>query len=83
MTANSLLDMQRNIESATTLVRAYSGSDVSKAVCAMLEVMTDSYKVELMTVKPDDLVRLQALILQTEAIRAVVSGDQQHGTAQL
>ncbi len=83
MIAFSLLDMQRNIESATALVRAYAGSDVSKAVCVMLEEMISSYKVELMTVKPDELVRLQSLILQTEAIRAVVSGDQQHGTAQL
>lgn len=83
MIAYSLLDMQRNIESATSLVRAYAGSDVSKAVCVMLEEMISSYKVELMTVKPDELVRLQALILQTEAIRAIVSGDQQHGTAQL
>jgi hypothetical protein len=81
--AFSLLEMQRGIESATALVRAYAGSDVSKAVCAMLEEIIASYKVELMTVKPDELVRLQSLILQTEAIRAIVSGDQQHGTAQL
>ena len=83
MIAFNILDMQRNIESATALVRAYAGSDVSKAVCVMLEEMISSYKIELMTVKADELVRLQSLILQSEAIRAVVSGDQQHGTPQL
>ena len=79
----NLLEMQRGIEASTALVRAYAGSDVSKAVCAMLEELIAAYKVELMNVTPDKLIRLQSLILQTQAIYEVVSGDRQHGTAQL
>ena len=83
MEFTNILDMQRGIEASTALVRAYAGSDVSKAVCVMLEGVISSYKMELMNVTPDGLVRLQSLVQQAEAIRAVVSGDRQHGTAQL
>jgi hypothetical protein len=83
MEFTNILDMQRGIEASTALVRAYAGSDVSKAVCVMLEEVISSYKMELMNVTPDGLVRLQSLVQQAEAIRAVVSGDRQHGTAQL
>ena len=80
---NDVLKMQASIEASTALVRAYAGSDVSRAICGMLQALVDAYKDELMNVSPDGLTRLQALVRQTDAIRAVVSGDRQHGTAQL
>lgn len=65
----------KQMSSATTVVRAYAGSDASNALLAMLDALIDSYKLDLMHVKPDGLDRLQAAIQQTVAIRAVVADD--------
>jgi hypothetical protein len=80
---SDVMRTQEAIEASTALVRAYAGSDVGKAVCAMLQALVAAYKDELMNVKPDQLIRLQTLVLQTEAIYGIVSGDKQLGTAQL
>lgn len=71
------LNAMRSIGSAASVVRAFHGSDSSKAVCAMLDALMDSYKLDLMHVSPENLVRLQACILQTAAIRNVVADDSQ------
>lgn len=65
----------QHMASATSVVRAYAGSEASKAMLVLLDALIDSYKLDLMHVKPDGLDRLQAAIGQAAAIRAVVADD--------
>ena len=65
----------RSIDSAATAVRACSGSDANRAACTMLDALIESYTFDLMQVKPDALVRLQAAILQSQAIRRVLADE--------
>ena len=44
---------------------------------AMLDALIDSYKIDLMHVNADGLVRLQSCIRQVLAIRAVVADESQ------
>ena len=41
----------------------------------MLDALIESYKLDLMRVMPDGLVRVQTAIQQTNAIRAVSNGQ--------
>lgn len=67
----------RDMGHAAEVVRAFSGSDTSGAIRAMLDALIESYKLDLMYVAPDGLMRLQAAIQQTKAIRAVVADESQ------
>lgn len=69
----AMKDMSR----AAEVVRALSGCDSSNAVCAMLDALIESYKLDLMHVTPDGLTRLQAALRQTQSIRDVVAGESQ------
>ena len=75
MRLDEQLAVQKDMNSAASVVRAYAGSDASSAVLAMLDALMDSYKLDLMHVRPDGLERLQAAIQQSAAIRAVVAND--------
>lgn len=61
---------------AAEVVRAFSASDTSIAICAMLDALIESYKLDLMRVIPEHLIRLQTAIQQTQAIRRVISGEE-------
>lgn len=58
-------------------VAAYRGSDCLNHVDAMLTSLSEVYKSRLADVSVDELVRVQALLKQTLAIRGVIRGDQQ------
>lgn len=75
MKADGQLTALKQMASAAIVVHAYAGSDSSKSMLAMLDALIESYKLDLMHVRPDGLDRLQAAIQQTAAIRAVVAGD--------
>lgn len=77
MKLDASLTAMKQMASAATVVRAYAASESSKALLAMLDALADSYKLDLMHVRPDGLDRLQAAILQTMAIRNVVADDTQ------
>ncbi len=65
----------QDIQNAAEVVRAFSASDTSQAINAMLDALIESYKLELMRVLPDGLVRVQTAIQQTIAIRQVINGQ--------
>ena len=65
----------QDIQNAAEVVRAFSASDTSQAINAMLDALIESYKLELMRVSPDGLVRVQTAIQQTIAIRQVINGQ--------
>lgn len=75
MKVDDEMTAMKQMASATSVVRAYAGSDSSKALLSMLDALIDSYKLDLMVVTPDKLMHLQAAIRQTAAIRAVVADD--------
>ena len=75
--ADAAMTAMKIMANAAEVVRAFSSSDTAKATCAMLDALIESYKLDLMHVTPEGLVRLQASILQTQAIRNVVAGDTQ------
>ena len=71
---NAMLAMQK-MASASNLVREYAGSDSASAMLALLDALIDSYKLDLMHVKPDGLERLQAAINQCQALRNVAANQ--------
>lgn len=58
------------------VVAEYRDTDPIKAVDRMLLELSNIYKNQLADVKPEDLVRMQACLKQTLAIRAVMRGEQ-------
>ena len=75
--ADPAIKAMKEMASAAEVVRAFSCSDTARATCAMLDALIESYKLDLMRVAPDGLVRLQAAIQQTQAIRSVIAGESQ------
>lgn len=71
------LDQQVHEEliNATSVVRAYSGSDVSRNVIEMLDALGSSYTMDLVHCKPEDLIRIQSAIKQIYAIRNVLAAE--------
>ncbi len=67
--------VQERLTDATLLVREYAGTDGSKAVLAMLDALAQSYLIDLVNVKPDGLVAIQAALKQVYAIRRVMDND--------
>lgn len=65
----------RDMANAAEVVRAFSGSDTSIAICALLDALIESYKLDLMRVLPEHLYQLQAAIRQTQSIRNVIAGE--------
>ena len=67
----------QDMSNAAEVVRAFSRSDASLAMCAMLDALVESYKLDLMRVGVDGLARLQGAIQQAQSIRDVVAGTSQ------
>ncbi len=67
----------KDMASAAEVVRAFSGSDTARATCAMLDALIESYKLDLIRVLPEHLIRLQTAIQQTQSIRNVIAGESQ------
>ena len=65
----------KHIANSASVIRALCGADYAKAMCAMLDALMDSYKIDLMYVAPEKLSRLQACILQIQAIRNTVADE--------
>lgn len=63
--------------SASFSVAQYGGSDPMNAMDEMLSQMAEVYRDRLADVSVDELVRIQACLRQTLAIRAVIRGAQQ------
>lgn len=64
----------RDMGNAAQVVCAYADSDTARATCAMLDALIESYKLDLVHVLPEHLIRTQAAIQQTVAIRNVIAG---------
>ena len=77
MSMDESTDAIKRMASAAGVVRAFCGSDASRTMVAMLDALIDSYKIDLMHVNADGLVRLQSCIRQVLAIRAVVADESQ------
>lgn len=67
------MDEMNKMLQASTVVRAYSHSEAARALVALLDALIETYKMDLMQVKPDKLVELQSKLFQTVAIRNVVA----------
>jgi hypothetical protein len=70
------LRAMRKLQEATTTVAEFRGTDPLKHVDQMLTSLADVYKSQLADVSVDELVRVQAHLKQTLAIRAAIRGDQ-------
>lgn len=75
MEDESLIAM-RKLQDSSTSVAEFRGTDPLKHVDQMLTSLADTYKHQLADVTVDDLVRIQAFLKQTLAIRAVLRGNQ-------
>jgi hypothetical protein len=75
--ADAATKAMQNMGHAAEVVRAFSGSDTSGVICAMLDALIEIYKLDLMHVTPEGLIRLQAALRQTQSIRDVVAGESQ------
>ena len=60
---------------ATANVRAYAGSELSQHAVDLLDALVTSYCLDLIHVQPEGLVRLQAALKQTVALRSVFAND--------
>lgn len=56
-------------------VRAYADSELSKHVVELLDALSASYCLDLMHVPPEGLVKIQAALRQTAALRAVFTNE--------
>ena len=70
------LRAMRSLQESARVVNEFKGTDPMKFVDAMLTGLADLYKSQLADVTVDELVRVQAQLKQTLAIRAVIRGDQ-------
>lgn len=66
----------RALQESTVAVAEFRATDPMKHLDAMLTSLADVYKAQLADVTVDELVRVQAHLKQTLAIRAVIRGDQ-------
>lgn len=73
--ANMEIQAHNNLTAAARNVRLFNGSDVSVQAIEMLDALIASYCLDLMSVSPEGLVRLQSALQQTSAIRAVFAND--------
>lgn len=64
------------LQDSSKAVSEFKGTDPLKFVDQMLTHLADVYKSQLADVTVDELVRVQAHLKQTLAIRAAVRGDQ-------
>ena len=69
------LRVMRALQQSTAAVSEYRGADPMRHVDAMLTNLAEAYKAQLADVDVDQLVRVQAHLKQTLAIRAVIRGD--------
>lgn len=65
----------RALQQSTNSVVEFKGSDPLRMVDQMLTHLVDVYKAQLADVTVDELVRVQAHLKQTLAIRAVIRGE--------
>lgn len=66
----------RALQSATTAVAEFRNSDALKHVDQMLSSLAEVYRAQLADVTVEELVRVQAHLKQTLALRAVMRGQQ-------
>ena len=66
---------QQALRQASANVRAYAGSELSTHVLNLLDALMASYCLDLIHVQPEGLVRLQAALRQTMALRDVFAND--------
>lgn len=67
---------ERLIEESRT-VRQFAGSDASRAAIAMLDVLAQSYIIDLVNINVDGLIPMQAAIKQVYAIRNILANEGQ------
>lgn len=64
------------LQSASTVVAEFRGAEVLRHVDHMLSALADVYRAQLADVTVEELVRVQAHLKQTLALRAVIRGEQ-------
>lgn len=69
------LRAMRYLQEAAKTVGEFKGTDPLKFVDAMLTGLAEVYKSQLADVTVDELVRVQAHLKQTLAIRAAIRGE--------
>jgi hypothetical protein len=65
----------KNLVEASATMRAYAGSAASAQAIEMLDALSASYCLDLIHVKPEDLIRTQSALQQVSALRAVFADD--------
>lgn len=60
---------------ATHNLRMYAGSELSGHAIELCDALSASYCLDLLHVKPEDLVRVQSALRQVSALRAVFAND--------
>lgn len=73
--ANLEIQAHNNLTATARNVRMFEGSDASLMAIEMLDALIASYCLDLMSVSPEGLVRVQSALQQTSAIRAVFAND--------
>jgi hypothetical protein len=67
--------LQAKLQTECAILRSYSQSECSKTLLKILDMLIESYKMDLIHVKPEGLVSVQSAIAQTIAIRNVVADE--------
>ena len=68
--------LMRQLQDSARAVSEFRGTDPLKHVDQMLTHLADVYKTRLADVAVDDLVKTQAYLKQTLALRAAIRGNQ-------
>ena len=63
------------MQTALADCRAYRASEQSKHLASLLDALAESYRIELESVSPDGLARVQAALAQTRALRAALTDE--------
>lgn len=65
----------RVISAEAAAVREFAGTDQSKHLLRLLAAIEGSYVEHIVSCKPEELTRIQAMVQQCRAIAAVVRSD--------
>lgn len=67
--------MAQALEKSANLVREYAGSEANKASSKLIEILIESYKIDLVTTTPELLPGIQSKIQQLLALRRCLLGE--------
>ncbi|MEO8296341.1 MAG: hypothetical protein ABI574_00895 [Burkholderiales bacterium] len=65
--------VRQAVESLTRDCQAYAGSDSHRPLLGLLDALAEAYKLDLMEVRPEGLLHVQAALKQVVALRDSIS----------